>query len=79
MGRGIPRDDYAAAVEMYRSVAVDIESARIENKIRSRRVPPPSQSVLRDAEGDVPMSGVNTMRTRGGSNKQRNSRRPRAA
>lgn len=72
VGRGIPRDDYAKAVERLREIATDLEALRLEEKHLRKRghrnEGAPSADV--DADGDVKMTDINSTRTaqkRGGS------------
>ncbi|KYK56724.1 hypothetical protein DCS_03730 [Drechmeria coniospora] len=60
IGRNIPRDSYKAAVNIYRSIAVDIESYRLEEKYRNRygRAIAPTKPIT-DEDGNVRITGIN--------------------
>jgi hypothetical protein len=60
VGRGVPRDDYATAVTMLRAIAVDMESLRLEEKLRQRYTA--HKEVHRDQDGDTEMTGINALR-----------------
>lgn len=76
LGRGIARNNYANAITSYRSVAVDIETLLLEDRYRARhqaRHPTPAPA-RRDAEGDTPMTGINSARSTRGANRGRSGR-----
>jgi hypothetical protein len=82
VGRGVPRDDYTAAVERYREIATDLEALRLEEKQQRPRGkrPGPNADAEKDAEGDTLMTGINTTHTapaRGGANQGRGGKQQR--
>lgn len=56
LNRGVSRTDYGAAVDTYRSIAVDLETKIIEESYRSRVYP--ARREARDMDGDTRMTGV---------------------
>lgn len=71
LGRGVPRDDYDAAVAMYRSIAVDLEAFDLEEQFR--RSLPPLKAAPRDADGDTAMTGINATGSSSGGRRRKNS------
>jgi hypothetical protein len=65
LNRGVSRNDFHTAVAMYRSIAVDIEAFRIEERSRSRSTPHrnPRSAQTRDRDGDIAMTGINATQT----------------
>lgn len=63
VGRDIPLDDYPAAVRRIRSIAVDIESFRLDNTLLPARA---QAAITAGQDGDVPMSGVNKVSSTSG-------------
>jgi hypothetical protein len=58
--RGVTRDNFDQAVEGYKRIAVDLETADLESK---QRPPSPHKGPQRDKDGDVVMTTVGTART----------------
>lgn len=61
MNRGVTRTNYDAAVAAYKSIAVDVETMAIEDRMRPSTTPGTSQR--RDGDGDVEMTTVSVTRT----------------